>query len=322
MSTTRMMTRFFCLMSLALLMACGGKPEAETSTAVAPAAISGVDSLRISQIVGIANIQPLAEIIPITPEAAGKIVRIGAAEGVRVEKGSVLLELDHTVEGAQVDQASAKLATQQAVISTQQATIASLRVRLDQARTTHERNVKLHAGNALTLQQLQDSEAAWKTLEQDLAGASAALQQQERRLKELQTDVAYFKTLVQKKYVFAPLSGSVLALDAKLGEYVQPAVQVGEFAPEGNLMAITEVDELFASRVSIGDKAYIRPQGGEDTIATGRVVFAAPYLKKKSLFSDGAANLEDRRVREVRVELNPAQGLLIGARVECVILIP
>jgi hypothetical protein len=49
------------------------------------------------------------------------------------------------------------------------------------------------------------------------------------------------------------------------------------------------------------------------------VIFTSPYLKKKSLFADKADNLEDRRVREVRVELSPKSQVLIGSRLECVI---
>jgi hypothetical protein len=49
------------------------------------------------------------------------------------------------------------------------------------------------------------------------------------------------------------------------------------------------------------------------------VVLASPYLRKKSLFADKAGDLEDRRVREVRVQLDQPEKVLLGARVECVI---
>lgn len=49
------------------------------------------------------------------------------------------------------------------------------------------------------------------------------------------------------------------------------------------------------------------------------MILASPYLRKKSLFADNSANLEDRRVREVRVQLDNPENVLIGARVECII---
>jgi hypothetical protein len=48
------------------------------------------------------------------------------------------------------------------------------------------------------------------------------------------------------------------------------------------------------------------------------VTYAAPYLKRKSLFSDEAGVKEDRRVREVRVMLD-RQDLLINRQAECII---
>jgi hypothetical protein len=48
-------------------------------------------------------------------------------------------------------------------------------------------------------------------------------------------------------------------------------------------------------------------------------VYCAPFLSKKSIFNDRADNLEDRRVREVRVQIDNPDAVLIGSRVECII---
>ena len=100
---------------------------------------------------------------------------------------------------------------------------------------------------------------------------------------------------------------------------MSPTQSACDFAPEGPLMAVTEVDELFADKVKEGMSAYIRPQGKTDTLATGKVFLTSPYLRKKSLFADAASDMEDRRVREVRVLLDQHARALIGSRVECVI---
>jgi hypothetical protein len=44
-------------------------------------------------------------------------------------------------------------------------------------------------------------------------------------------------------------------------------------------------------------------------------------VRKKSLFLDSSSNMEDRRVREVRVLLQEHSELLIGEKVECVIIL-
>lgn len=304
-----------------LLAACSGS-EAPAAAPEAPAGppVERAPAAALDQIIGIGQIQPLHEILPLTASASGKIVRIAASEGQAVAQQADLIELEHSTESAQLAQARARLLTQRAAIEAQRASAEALQLRLDKARSDHQRNLQLFAGKALTQQALEDSESASKVLEKDLATARASLRQQEQRIAELEADVEYYNSLIAQKYVRAPLAGTLLSLDVKLGEYVQPALKLGELAPEGPLMAITEVDELFADRVRVGTRAYLRPQGGRDTLATGKVVYAAPALKKKSLFSDGAANLEDRRVREVHVELASGSSLLIGSRVECILI--
>jgi hypothetical protein len=84
-------------------------------------------------------------------------------------------------------------------------------------------------------------------------------------------------------------------------------------------MAITEVDELFAMKVKKGQRVLINVQGTYEMLSTGTVIYCAPFLSKKSIFNDRADNLEDRRVREVRVRINRPEAVLIGSRVECVI---
>jgi hypothetical protein len=73
------------------------------------------------------------------------------------------------------------------------------------------------------------------------------------------------------------------------------------------------------NKLQLGQQAIIRTQGTDDQLAKGEVVYLSPYLKKKSLFSDDSANMEDRRVREVRIRLTGAANLLINSRVEAVI---
>ena len=44
-------------------------------------------------------------------------------------------------------------------------------------------------------------------------------------------------------------------------------------------------------------------------------------MRRKSIFSDEVGDLQDRRVREVRITLDPGTDILFGSRVECVILL-
>jgi multidrug resistance efflux pump len=311
------MKNHFALLILALLLqACGQKEEAAQQ--MPPPTAQQVAS-EVDKIVGIANIEPVGKIRPISAEVSGIVTEIYKDANQQVKKGERIMALDYKVEAAQLAQAQSKLRTQQAVIRSAQATLASQEVRLANAKTNFDRNQRLLAGGAATQQTLDDSKYQYEQYAKDAEASKATLAQQQSRLAELQADVNYNQALLDRRFVKASSDGMILSIDTKIGESVSSNTSLGDFAPAGPLMAVTEVDELFADKVKLGQAAYVRPQGGNEVLARGKVIFTSPYLKKKSLFSDGAENLEDRRVREVRVQLDSAAKVLIGSRVECVI---
>jgi HlyD family secretion protein len=308
------MPRILGIAFIFLLPSCHDKK----TTDLAQSADHSVPILK-KEIVGVAEIQPVLKVISLYPQTGGIIKAIYHDINDNVKKGEVILELIGDVEQAQLDQAQSKLATQRAVINSSKAQLASLQVRSDNSKLNFTRNQNLILSGAVTQQSLDDSRFAYESSVKDVEASQASEKQQESRLSELQADIYYYQQLINQKKLRAPFNGKVLSMDMIIGNFVNTNQSVGDFAPEGPLMAITEVDELYANRVKDGMGAYIRPQGKTDTLAKGKIFLTSPYLRKKTLFSDNAANMEDRRVREVRVLLDQGAHVLIGSRVECVI---
>lgn len=273
----------------------------------------------INQVIGLARIEPPQKVISLNARAEGYIKEVLFFESQSVAKGQLLLSLDDEIEQAQLRQAQSKVKSQQASVEASEASLASLKVKLAEAQNTFGRNQRLSAGNAITQQELDDSRFKVSDLEKQVLAQSAQINREKGRIDELQADIGYYQTLVSRKQVRAPLSGSFLSVEVKPGTLITGSTILGEFAVAGPYQAVAEIDELFADKIALGQLAYIRLQGELEAIAKGKVSFIGPYLKKKSLFSDGAGNLEDRRVREIRVALENQEGLLIGSRVECVV---
>lgn len=143
--------------------------------------------------------------------------------------------------------------------------------------------------------------------------------------KAEQVEIMKEKDLAQaelnQRFIKSPGAGRLISMSAVPGTSVEPQVALAEFAPAGQLIARAEVDELFADKIKVGQSALIRQIGAQEHITTGKVIYAASALKRKSLFSEKAGDQEDRRVREVKIELDDPKSLLINARVECVIKI-
>lgn len=294
-----------------ILISCGSKE--------APVKLEKYKVNKIDQIIGVARIEPAAKISPIGSESAGKIVQIHVQEGQFVKKGTLLLTLDQSLDIAQLQQSEAKMLTKQQRSKSLEAKIAALELKIEIADAERNRDRNLANAQAGTQKAAFDSENTYKNLKAELAIAKADLAEANAALGETKMELNYTKKLSDKKNIYAPADGMVLNWDVKQGQAVTIGNKLGDFAPKGDLIATTEVDELFAMKVKNGQHAAINIQGTKERLSTGTVVYCAPYLSKKSIFNDRADNLEDRRVREVRVRIDKPDAVLIGSRVECVI---
>ncbi len=303
---------FASLAVMTALYSCGGKKENEKP-------LSDYKLKEVKALTGIARIEPFEKIYPVGSEVNGTIFKLNVREGDLVKKGQVLMELNDDADLAQVAQSNSKVATRNEKIKGIQARIAALYVKLDIAKTNADRDNALAKADAITRQKAFDAETIVRNLEQEIKIAQADLQEAKASLGELSADTNFFNELVKKKKIIAPADGMLLSIDVKPGQTIAPGTKLGDFAPAGGLIAITEIDELFALKVRVGMKVKILAQGTKDVLTTGTVTYTSPFLSRKSIFSDKADNLEDRRVREIRIAIDDKSRVLIGSRVEAVI---
>lgn len=274
---------------------------------------------QINQITGVARIEPIGKISPLGAEIIGKIAKIHVVEGQIIKKGTLLLSMDQTLDEAQLAQIDSKINTKQQHVLGLEAKISATLLKIEIADKERQRDKNLANAQAGTQKAAFDSENNFENLKAELKIAKAELMEAKANLEEAIAEKKYTGTLLDKKNIYAPSDGMVLSWEIKPGEAVNIGSKLGDFAPDGDLIATTEVDELFAMKVKIGQKASINVQGTNQELSSGKVIYCAPYLSKKSIFNDRADNLEDRRVREVRVKIDNPKAVLIGSRVECII---
>lgn len=298
-----------------LLFSCGGKSTEPKKKA------TDYTLDKIDKLVGVARIEPENKICPIGSEIPGRVVSIEVQEGQFVKKGQLIMLLDESTELAQVQQSTSKLVTRTQRVKSLQAKIAAIQIKLKAAEVESKRDRTLANAKAGTEKAAIDSETNYQNLAADLLIAQADLEEAQAGVKEVGAETNYLNQLKDKKRIYAPEDGMMLNWDVKVGQALAAGTKLGDFAPDGNLIAITEVDELYAMKVKVGQKVNVNLQGTTNLLTKGTVTYCAPYLSKKSIFSDRADNLEDRRVREVHVRVNNPKAVLIGSRVECIILL-
>jgi multidrug resistance efflux pump len=296
------------------LVACGGKEdkkEEQVSYQGAPA--------QATEVVGIGRVEPEQDIISLAANDGGLVSKLLVHEGDAVRAGSVVLELESTVASARVTQAHARLSTQEAQVLADEKAEAEAQIRLENLELNARRLQKLYDSRVETEQNRDNANYEVRNQQATCDRLRASAQVSRARLQETRTELAVAERELALRAIRAPVNGQILSVATQAGNALPPQGQFAEMAPEGRIIVRCEIDELLADRVQINQKAQIRAIGTGKELATGTVVYAAPLLRKKSLFAETPGEMEDRRVREVKILLNNPGSLLLNARVECAI---
>lgn len=273
----------------------------------------------INQIVGQARIEPEGRIANLSAAVNGIVKSVLKQENEPVQKGDVIVVLEHDIEQAKLAQMQSRITKQAAKIDTYIADLVEISARVANKQKEYNRIAALFSKGAETQQHLDDVETELNVLNASHEKAKANLAMAKAERVEIMKEKDLAQAELNQYFIKSPAEGRLISMSAVPGNSVEPQVALAEFAPAGRLIARAEVDELFAHKINVGQIAMIRLVGAEESITTGKVIYTASALKRKSLFSEKAGDQEDRRVREVKIQLDDPKSLLINARVECVI---
>jgi multidrug resistance efflux pump len=310
--------KFYLVIVPLIITACSGNKENKENSGSELHSVNSAE-VNVSEVVGVGKVEPEKEIISLAASTGGVVKDVYRNDGDSIKKDEPLVRLDDELELIRVSQLRSQYNTQKS-----QQEIDDLNLRESEAKLANKKKLLqslrvLELKGAETKQNLDDLEtevtALSLTVEKDIASVKLSAS----RLRELAEQVRYAEAEASKKILRSPYEGLLLEMHVEKGSAVNQFEKYAEFAPSGPMTVRTEVDELFAGRLSKGLDADIRFIGSDSVVAKGKVIFVSPYLKKKSLFSQKANEQEDRLVREVRIGLEGDNRLTLNSKVESVI---
>lgn len=246
--------------------------------------------------------------VNISAHVIGKIDKLWVQEGDWIEKGKPFLRLEQQAFLAQRDQSAAQLRSAQTAVQQAQVSLADARIKLTRAQ-------KLSADGIATREQLEGAQ---------LAEASARLQVETSRemVQQTQASLANAQDGLTKTTIYAPLTGRIIALNAKEGEVVvsgtmnNPASVIGTIADMSEILATVDVDETEIVNVKVGETALLKVDAIPSKAYHGKVVEVGSsgfnranqpdvtFFKVKILLDDPDPNL--RASMSVRAEIHTA----------------
>lgn len=302
------------LLSMTIISSCTDKEAKEKNIAD-----NIKDSMTVNQVVGIGKIEPENEIIQLSSPVNGIVQKILKKENDSVSIGTPILELNHEIEDGKARQLAGEVKTQANQIMVDEASVGEYKAKYYNAVTEVQRLQRLLAKGAETQQVVDNATSNMKSFQSNFEKLQANVAVSKSKLMQSKAALQVAQIEREQKIIKSPVNGKILEISTLIGGSIDTRQSFVQISPEGRTIAVCEVDELYADKVSIGQKAWIRNVGSQDTLSTGIVYQALSFLKKKSLFTDQSGEKEDRRVRTIKIMLNQPDKLLLNARVECVI---
>jgi HlyD family secretion protein len=181
------------------------------------------------------------------------------------------------------------------------------------------------------------SDATVEAARAALARAQDAVRQQKAELRRVEADTgtplptfadgqvnvaraeaAAAAAALEQLTIRAPISGTVLQVNAKPGELAapsnaQPLLVIGDVSA---LRVRAEVDERDLGDIKVGQPALIRSDAFRGREVAGKVSFIAPIVEQSRINARGQRNVTDVDVVEVLVDVAQPDPLAVGMKVD------
>lgn len=274
----------------AVFMILSGNPDRSTSEPDQEPPKATGELANAARVAGTGLVEPASEIIDIGSALSGLVTDVRVQPGDRVEKGQPLFFVDSRAARARLQEATAAIAEARAAIKEAQT-----------ARATAAQQLALYRS-------IDDPAAVSRSevirAEGEANAAVSRLSVAQARLSAAQAQAASAGTEIERLTVRAPISGEILAVNIRPGEFVatqgggnsQPFIQMGETNP---LHVRVDIDENEAVRVDLGADAMVSPRGGAHQQVKARFVRAEPLVVPKRQLTNTAAERVDVRVLQV-----------------------
>lgn len=214
--------------------------------------------------------------VQITPLVGGTVVSIGAEDGMRVERGQLLVQLDPADTQVALQQAEANLArTVRQVrglyrsVEASQADLNARQVALDRVRADFARRKNLAASGAISSEELAHARDELATAEAALSGSREKFETNRALVDDTvvatQPDVQAAAAQLRQAYlnnaraaIVAPVSGYVARRSVQVGQRVQPGTALMAVVPLEQTWVEANFKETQLKHMRLGQEVELR----------------------------------------------------------------
>lgn len=165
---------------------------------------------------------------------------------------------------------------------------------------------------------IQQKALAEENFEKDSVRSVAQLDQIDKSIQRLQTNLGLIRESLDKLTVKAPISGQLTSLNAEIGQSKSPGERIGQIDVLNDYKVRAEIDEFYISRVNDGQEGSTDINGTEYRLVVKKVfpeVTNGRFQVDMYFKNDNApSNLRRGQTLQIRLELGDLTKTLLLAR--------
>jgi membrane fusion protein, macrolide-specific efflux system len=210
-------------------------------------------------VTALGTLQPL-QYVDVGAQVSGQLRKIHVAIGDQVQEGDLLAEIDPRIYRARVEADRATLASLKAQLAERQA-------QRTLAERQYERQKGLLQASATSREAFEGAEAALEVAKAQIAALNAQITHAESTLEGDETNLSYTR-------IFAPMSGTVVSLEARQGQTLNSSQQtpiILRLADLDTMTVRTQVSEADVNRLAPGMPVYFNTLGQPERRWSGTV---------------------------------------------------
>ena len=207
------------------------------------------------------RIQPERE-VKISPEVPGEIIELPVIEGMKVNKGDLLININPDLYQASVSRAQAGLNSAKANKANSKARLAQSKARFNNSKTNFDRQKKLNDDGVVSDSDFDRVKSEYEVAKAEVSAAEESLNAAQYNIKSAAATVKEANDNLKRTTIYSPMNGTISRLNVELGERVVGTAQMAgtelmRVADLTQMEVHVEVNESDIVRVKIGDKATV-----------------------------------------------------------------
>lgn len=257
----------------------------------------------------------------------GRLESTKFKEGQNVEKGQLLAVIDNKDVQAKLKSVEALLEVEKSRLAEVQsssrmeevsragASLKASQTDLEFAENTLKRHEELYKKGYISKDVLEEKERLFKVSEARLKESQETKKLLERgakketvklhedSVKQAEAEVLYLKSILEKTYIKAPISGKAIRKYLNDGEMINKEMSLAAIADTKKIWINAEVDETDAGRISIGDEVVITSDTFTGEVFKGSVSEIADYVGVRNIKPNNQAKNLDIKVVQTKIKL-------------------